>query len=72
MNNLPAEKIIEAYSTALNVFVNGHRVDPEMYTVEEGKVTFKKTIHELFPDLETNMDADGKPEYWVACEFIYK
>lgn len=62
---------IEVYVSTLNVFVNGHRVDPAMYTVEEGRVIFNKPISEIFPELETNIGADGKPEYWVACEHIY-
>ena len=66
------DKAIEKPISALNVFVNGHRVDPAMYTEKEGRVTFYKPISELFPELETNIGADGKPEYWVVCEYIYK
>lgn len=53
----------------MNVFVNGKKVEPELYTVKAGAVEFVKPLKEIAPPIK---DFSNSADYWVVIEYLVK
>lgn len=52
----------------LNVFVNGRKIDPQLYVEKAGIVEFVKPLKDIMQPIEGEKPT-GVPEYWTVIEY---